>query len=162
MDSAYVYLPDDEPEEQQYGGHTFHLCPNGTTEFRPYDPAIAADEEKLEALEKGAAVQMIRWPGVDPKTVASFLVEKLGRWGVCATFGPVRNGNAVSPADADIVKAAEEQYLRGTSEWCRAVILDHHKATADEREAGLPVPDPPTVATARAWMEQYATQFAEL
>jgi hypothetical protein len=167
--SVHVYLPDDEPDEQACGGHVYRLRPNATTEFIPFDPelakvepGVAADETKLARLEADGAVQMVRQPDVSPVTVAAFIAEKLWRWGVTVTTGPVRDGVATQDGDRDTVARARDKYLRGTREWAHELILASHKETQDFRDAGLEVTEPANVQKARKWLSDHASALAGL
>jgi hypothetical protein len=156
MPSAYVYLPDDEPETQLVNGHLFKLRPNGTTEIRPYEPGV--DWEALEVDSNGnpTGTAMTLWPDVSPDVVADHIVSKLSKWGVCRTSGPVVDGVCVVEADKTAVQAAERAYLIGTAEWCESVILSHERANAERKTYLLPAPETTEVLKARVWLNKNA------
>ena|SRR5689334_12185035 len=161
MDSAFVYLPDDEPDSSQmFNGHIFTLRPRGTTEIVPYDAAVAKDEARLAELEGPRATPtgkvMVRWPGITPSVVADHIAEHQKRWGVVRTNGPVVNGKAENVEDQAAVNAAEWQYLVGTKDWAEQMILDDRKRNAPREEAGLPPIVSPEATKARAWLANKA------
>jgi hypothetical protein len=129
-DKVLLYSPDDEPLSQGFNGVTFELSPNASTEVTsPWPKKFSAEQ------------------------IADFLISKLGMWGVCRVTGHVRDCKARHRSDQATVDAAEERYLRSTYDWAVQQIIDHNKAMAPRRQAGLPEPPVPgDVKTARAWL----------
>lgn len=156
MDSAYVYLPDDEPDSQQYNGHAFVLKPNATTEIVPHDAVLAKDEAWLREFEGPASAPtgkvMVRWSGVEPATVADHIVTHQKRWGVVRTHGPVEGGVPSDPGDTDTVAAAERQYLIGTKEWAEQMVMDDYRRNDPRVAAGLPAIESDDAKKAKAWL----------
>jgi len=148
MAEVYVYLPDDEPDTQDYNGAPFHLEANASTRIRS------------------------PWQGVTPEEIAAHLVEKLGMWGACIVRGAVKDCVPVPgdrergkddpafkaryAADLAVVKLAEAHYLESTYAWCAERIMEYEKAAKPLRDAGLPIPpETPNVVTARKWEKRY-------
>lgn len=159
MAPAFVYLPDDEPDAQMFNGHTFALRPNGTTEFRPFDPSLS--EADLVSREwdgdpkdrKPSGVAYVRWKGVSPAVVADHVAGKLAKWGACRTEGPVSDGVPALPIDSDSVAEAERRYLAGTKEWADAVVMADMEKNKARRSAGLLVAESAEVAKAWGWLK---------
>ena len=144
-EEVYVYLPDDEPDTQDYNGVPFHLEANAST--------------RIVSL----------WPDVPAWVIAAHLVEKLGMWGACRVLGAVKDCRPVrgpdeskeafagrESADQFVVAAAERRYLENTHKWCVAHILEYEKAAKPLREAGLSAPPrSQDVVTALKWEKSY-------
>ena len=150
-EEVYVYLPDDEPDTQDYNGVPFRLEANAST--RIISP----------------------WPSIPAWVIAAHLVEKLGMWGACRVLGavkdckPVRGPNESKdafarrePADRTVVAAAELRYLESTHKWCVTHILEYEKVAKPLREAGLPaLPRSHDVVTALKWEKGYQGKLKE-
>lgn len=159
MSSAFVYLPDDEPDAQMFNGHAFVLRANGTTEFRVFDPSLSeAEVADLEWLgdpkdRKPSGVVMVRWPDVAPSAVAEHVASKLAKWGARQVSAPVVGAVATVAADQPAVDEAERQYLIGTKEWAESVILAESQRNEPRAKAGLSVAESSECARARAWLK---------
>lgn len=161
MESAFLYLPDDEPESHLFNGHRFHLEPNQTTEFIPYQGSKAAcdliDQPEIDGTLNPSyrpGVQVSRWPNIRPAEIAAHLAERLAPWGVVQTKGPVK-GDRIEHADDEVaVEKAEAQYLKGTNEWAENVILQNTRANKSRVEAGLEPVVTAEVERARAWLSR--------
>jgi hypothetical protein len=150
-EEVYVYLPDDEPETQDYNGVPFRLEANAST--RIVSP----------------------WLSVPAWAIAAHLVEKLGMWGACRVLGPVKDckpirGPHESKADFErressdqiVVSAAERLYLENTHKWCVTHILEYEKEAKPLREAGLsPPPRSPDVVSALKWEKGYQDKLKD-
>lgn len=146
MPSAFVYLPDDEPDSQEFSGHRFYLKARHCTEFREYDPLkTEADLKSAEFNEDGSpsGITYLRWPGVAPADVARFVAEKHAPWGTVVVDGP--------DDEIGIVKA-NRQYLIGTLEWARTQIVESANKNKPLSDAGLQFVDSAEAKKAKAWI----------
>lgn len=137
--SAWLYLPDDEPDQWTVAGETYHLEPNKATEI----------------VSKTA--------GVTSEAVADQIVANLGKWGVCRVSGPLKNKLGATQEDREAIATAEKEYIRNTHAWAEEVVLADFTARKPFLDASLLGP-PMSEETkkAKAWLRKYGSKVEEL
>lgn len=141
---AWVYLPDDEPDDTLgFGGTRYTLQPNVATKIVPFTQDLAFRKAILEAGHLMAP------PGVPPAALAAHFTQTHGRWGVALVHGPVKDGKASSPTDQQIVDAAETLYMENTRKWAEDLVLERAARDKPRIEVGLR-PSVPTKDEVRA------------
>jgi len=78
---------------------------------------------------------------------ARYLIRKFEKFGV-RFLKTVKKGNKLV-ADEGAFKAAGEQWEKGNKAWAEETVTDFHKATKDQREAGVKVDEPVRVQVAK-------------
>lgn len=150
-ESAWVYLPDDEPDDSQlFGGIRYVLQPKTATEIAPHtsDPKLIK-----EYADRGAQIAPF---GIPPAVVAAHLEKHLSQYGVTVLECALVNGRAAHAADQRRIDEAEKRYRDGTARWAETLLLDKAERDKPRKEAGLkPTPDTADEAKARKWLEKH-------
>ncbi|MCP4900220.1 MAG: hypothetical protein GY906_24880 [bacterium] len=90
----------------------------------------------------------------DDEAEAKHVVNLFGRFGV----GYIARGKG----ESSLKKIAKAEWEAGNKKWAEAVVLDWHKTTKDEREAGLAPDEPPAVTTAKEYLRVLVVAVALL
>lgn len=155
MDPAYVYLPDDEPDDTlRFNGESYTLGPNRATKIVAWRPEWANRSDWPPDV-------IVAPQDIPPVSVARTFAESHGKWGVCVVSGPVRSapgkhGVASTLADQAVVDRAEAKYRQTTRDWAERILFAEADLNAKRKAVGIREETSPEADRARKWLLVHA------